>query len=344
MPVRRWLGHALSPAREYWDWRRRRDASVAVGAVVAGGAIDFLRIHEDGIVSAEGWAPDLPALVDALRLHVNGADVSATHAFRVPRPDVEGLFGTTSGFLGAIVEWVLPPSTGSQPATFKAAPATELPITIPQVRDVPYSGLRNDPRIRHRDEIYGVGPPVPEVSNDVLHLARSLAAPMLDFGCGAGALVRALRREGVEIYGVELDNDRIRTHLLPESQPFVTLYDGRLPAPFANGQFRSVVCSEVLEHLPTPELFVAELRRLATDALLVTVPDMSAIPRAFPHSVVPWHLLESSHVNFFTQHSLEASFAPFAARMETTRLHPVGCDRVLFFSNLALKVDLATPA
>jgi hypothetical protein len=112
----------------------------------------------------------------------------------------------------------------------------------------------------------------------------------------------------------------------------------------ADGQFRSVVCTEGLDHLPTPERFVAELARLAAEVLLVTVPDMSAIPRAFTHGVVPWHLLEASHVNFFSQHSLEASFAPFASRMETTRLHPVLCDRMHYFSNLALKVELAKPA
>jgi hypothetical protein len=80
--------------------------------------------------------------------------------------------------------------------------------------------------------------------------------------------------------------------------------------------------------------------RLASEALLITVPDMSAIPRGFPHGVVPWHLLEATHINFFTQHSLEATFAPFATRMEPMRLHPVQCGRLHFFCNLALKVDL----
>jgi SAM-dependent methyltransferase len=330
----------FAPARDFWEWRRRKDSCLRIATVVADGAIDVLRIHDDGTIAAEGWAPDLQALVEALRLNIDGVDIPPSHAFRVPRPDVEGIFGKPAGFLGALVEWALPPSSAPQQATFKAAPATAISITLPPFGDVPYAGLRTDRVIRHRDEIYGVGPPVPIVSNDVLHLARSLPPPILDFGCGAGALVRALRHEGLEIYGVELDNDRIRTHLLPEVQPFVTLYDGSLPSPFADGQFRSVICSEVLEHLPTPERFVAEFVRLATDSLLVTVPDMSAIPRLFSHGAVPWHLLEASHVNFFTQHSLESSFAPHAARMVMNRLHPVQCDRARFYTNLALMVEL----
>ena len=120
MSVKRWLGYKLSPARDFWDWRRRKDASLRVSAPVVGGAIDFLRIHDDGTVAADGWAPDLPALVDALRLNVGGTDLVPSHAFRVPRPDVEGIFGSSSGFLGAVVEWALPAASVARQATFKA--------------------------------------------------------------------------------------------------------------------------------------------------------------------------------------------------------------------------------
>jgi 2-polyprenyl-3-methyl-5-hydroxy-6-metoxy-1,4-benzoquinol methylase len=199
--------------------------------------------------------------------------------------------------------------------------------------------LRNERRVLHRNDIYTSGPPVPEVSIEVLELARRLPGPVLDFGCGAGALVRALRTEGVEAYGLELDDERIRSHVLDEARPWVTLYDGRFPSPFRDGQFRSVCCSEVIEHIPNPVLVVEELARLASQRILVTVPDMSAIPRGYRHGVVPWHLLEGTHVNFFTQASLESLLAPTAARMEVARFGLVRCDRLSYYTNLAAVVD-----
>ena len=150
--------------------------------------------------------------------------------------------------------------------------------------------------------------------------------------------MRALRREGVEAYGLELDDERIRHHLLDEARPWVTLYDGRLPTPFRDGQFRSVCCSEVIEHLPDPVLVVEELARLASERLVVTVPDMSAIPRGYHHGIVPWHLLEATHLNFFTQASLESLLAPIASSIEVARFGQVRCDRLSYYTNLAAVV------
>lgn len=36
----------------------------------------------------------------------------------------------------------------------------------------------------------------------------------------------------------------------------------------------------------------------------MTVPDISSIPVCYQHGVVPWHLLERSHYNFFNGNSL----------------------------------------
>ena len=47
---------------------------------------------------------------------------------------------------------------------------------------------------------------------------------------------------------------------------------------------------------------------------------MSAVPALFPHFVVPWHLLEASHVNFFTQASLEALLRQNFQRVSFSRL------------------------
>ena len=47
-----------------------------------------------------------------------------------------------------------------------------------------------------------------------------------------------------------------------------------------------------------------DIARLATEKVIFTVPDASAIPMGFRHGVVPWPLLEGTHFNFLTQQSL----------------------------------------
>ena len=89
------------------------------------------------------------------------------------------------------------------------------------------------------------------------------------------------------------------------------------------------MCSEVLEHIPDWRGAIVEMGRVARRAL-ITVPDMSAIPTLFPHRVVPWHLLESTHVNFFTQRSLHAALSTAFSRITFLRLgeFPVNGTRV----------------
>jgi hypothetical protein len=315
-------------------------AALTINAGVGGGWIDTLVIHGDGTVDAEGWTPDLSELSSACALRIDGRLIAPTHAFRVHRPAVPAPPGGTP-FQGAVVEWVLPAHPVAQSVELVAGGATRLAFSLPPIVEPAYGGLRTETRVLGRDHIYCFGPPVHEVSADVLALARTLPTPILDFGCGGGALVRALRREGLEAFGLELNEPRIQQHLLDEVRPLVTLYDGRFPAPFPDGRFASVVSSEVLEHIPGPDAALAEMARLASRALLVAVPDMSAIPRGFPHGVVPWHLLESTHVNFFTQASLEHAIATHTTRFEMSRINPVVCGALKYYGSLAVVARLS---
>ncbi len=336
--LKRVLRPYIRPLREFRAFRQRR-APEPVSIPVAGGRIDAVAVQADGVVSVMGWAPDLRAFEQALALRLGNEARPPSHAFRVPRPDVEPA-SRSAAFLGAVAEWALEPHETARPAMLIVEGREALPLRIPVLAATPYGPLHTATEIFGRDGIYGSGAPVHVVSDEVVTLARRLPQPILDFGCGGGALVRALRREGIEIHGLELDDERIRQHLLDEVKPFVTLYSGALPSPFADKQFASVVSSEVLEHIPGPHAALAEMARLARHTLLITVPDISSIPRGHAHAVVPWHLLESTHVNFFTQHSLARALAPHAASVEFARIGAVQCDRMLYYSSLAATATL----
>src|SRR5205823_3164879 len=119
-----------------------------------------------------------------------------------------------------------------------------------------------------------------------------------------------------------LDTQVIRQSIRSEATPYITLYDGQFPSPFFNGSFRSVFCSEVLEHIPQFEEAIRDIARLATEKVIFTVPDASAIPLGFLHVLVPWHLLEGTHVNFFNQTSLRHALEPHFSKISFGRISP----------------------
>ena len=331
-----WLRRLLRDARDFRALRRRRLEAIEVRFAFAGGAIDGVRVFSDGTISVEGWSTNLTAFGERLRLERDGRQLGPTHVFRTRRPDVEHAIGN-KGLFGAVGEFI---TDDPGEAVLSIADGPRIVVRLPHGAATHYATLRNSDRVLGRQEIYASGPPSPVISAETLTLARRLPPPVLDVGCGSGALVAALRAEGIEAYGLELQGDRIETALLPSARPYVTLYDGSVPLPYAERSFESVVCAEVLEHIVGFEAVIAELYRVARTAVLVTVPDCSAIPRGHAHFVVPWHLLESTHVNFFNQHSLEQCLREGAASIEFARVGEVRCDSMSFYTSLAAFVSL----
>jgi 2-polyprenyl-3-methyl-5-hydroxy-6-metoxy-1,4-benzoquinol methylase len=101
----------------------------------------------------------------------------------------------------------------------------------------------------------------------------------------------------------------------------IILYEGNLPLPYADKSFDSVTAIEVLEHVSDPHSVARELMRIARSSIFVTVPDMACIPFSYPTNTVPWHLLEGTHVNFFTALSLASIFRPAFVPSKSFRLH-----------------------
>lgn len=332
----RWLTRLAKDVREFAAFRRRRVATSPVRWAFDGGAIDAVRVSADGTVSVEGWSTDLAGFGNRLRLEQGGRQVNPTHVFRVRRPDVEQALGT-SGFLGVVAEFITDEPGG---AALEIADGPRVALDLPHGAATHYAPLRNTEQVFKRHEIYGSGPPSPVVSPDTLALAQQLAPPVLDVGCGAGALVVALRATGLDAVGIELEGDRIESALLAAARPHVRLYDGSLPLPYSDRAFESVVCAEVLEHLDGFDGMIAELCRVARGTVLVTVPDCSAIPRGHAHFAVPWHLLEGTHVNFFTQQSLARCLRRYAESIEFARIGEVRCDSMSFHTSLVARVSL----
>lgn len=160
----------------------------------------------------------------------------------------------------------------------------------------------------HRENIYGSGPPIEEpgveVSN-LLHAYLPAGVSVVDVGCGAGAYGPPLLATGHAWLGLEA-NEHCGQILTRRDLPFraVEPESGRLPC--ADAEFDSAICIEVLEHTKDPEAFVFEIARIIRGRALFSVPNMELLPYLYDWRVVPWHLLEGDHKNFFTRASFRA--------------------------------------
>jgi SAM-dependent methyltransferase len=135
-------------------------------------------------------------------------------------------------------------------------------------------------------------------------------APMLDAGCGTGLNLASLPAGSV---GLDLNPRNVS--LVRERLPEHPMVEGDIEAmPFAAGSFETVICTEVLEHVPYPQTALAEIRRvLRPGGLLIgSVPARSLIWRLrFLSSTCPHN--EPFH-NEYRPHEVRAMLGDFDVR------------------------------
>ncbi len=300
--------------------------------------LDTIEVDPSGLIRIVGWSsvPFHSKSVPDVRLDTES--VPFLQHYRTTRRDVESQIRVSVPRAGLVIEYLVPEQLtarafqsisvcypNSKELRFKAA----LSFLVPHYRNV-----FDTTEVLHREQIYGVGPPGRVADPNSIELTKALPGPVLDFGCGSGALVAELHALGTPAHGLELERPPIVESIPTALRPSITLYDGNFPSPFETGAFASVFCSEVLEHIPDFEAGVREITRLARQEVIITVPDAGAIPLGFRHAVVPWHLLEASHFNFFNQSSLAALLQPHFAKVEFSRMCPCRINDTVFHVNL----------
>jgi 2-polyprenyl-3-methyl-5-hydroxy-6-metoxy-1,4-benzoquinol methylase len=100
-------------------------------------------------------------------------------------------------------------------------------------------------------------------------------ASLLDVGCGEGVLTHewAKRLGDRRIVGIDLDDPLLHAEWDKRRAPNLTYQVMKAEnLPFADGEFDVASAIEVLEHVPEPEHTVAEMARVASGWLLVSVP------------------------------------------------------------------------
>lgn len=305
------------------------------------GYLDYATIEQSGLITLRGWYPETDLTQLSLPdVYLNDVKLAYLHAFRFYRADVAEYLHVSNQFLGLSLHFLdtafnLP--SGAEHLLrieFNGEIFAEQRIAL-SFSQPHYAALLHTQAVAHREHIYGVGLPHAENPQEIIALSQQCQGKTLDFGCGSGFLVKVLRERGLEAQGIELEREEIRQAVADDIKDHIILYDGEFPLPFADNSFDTVFSTEVLEHIADYQTAVQEMARISKAQVIITVPDMSAIPVGFFHGVVPWHLLEATHVNFFSQNSLEAVLAPYFAQIEFCKIAPVQVNSSFWYTSIA---------
>ena len=241
-----------------------------------------------------------------------GAARDARIAFRLLGKLVPQITAPSDAILRVVASWEDGSSStlAEQPMRLVPALLSERPFG-----EVVHPANEN---LLHRENIYGSGRPIEEPGIEVSNLLREYLperASVVDVGCGAGAYGPPLMAAGHSWLGLE-SNPHCCSILERRQLPFrrVDLESRELPC--ADGEWDCAICIEVLEHTKDPEAFLREIARAIRGRALFSVPNMELIPYLYDWRVVPWHLLEGDHKNFFTRGSLGGLLAQFFSHVE----------------------------
>lgn len=144
---------------------------------------------------------------------------------------------------------------------------------------------------------------------------------VLDLGCGHGRHLHAVYWDKTPVLavGVDLGHENCVIALdkffeLPPPEPASDLRGAVLSAanaeilPFADNTFDRIVCSEVLEHVPDPDLVLAEISRILKPGGIF----VASVPRYWPEKIC-WFLAPAyprepgGHVRIFRPNALKAA-------------------------------------
>lgn len=265
-------------------------------------------IHVSGIIRIESGA----AAPSSIRVFLG--DVCCGEA-RILSAREDGTFGfrllgmasPVAAPTDTILRVIASDGIDAPPETLAEVPVRVVPAAL---RTRPYGEVvfPENETLLHRENIYGSGPPLEQPGVEVAALVASYlpeGASVVDIGCGAGAYGPGLIERGHEWLGLEA-NAYCCEILERRNLPFRRVDPELAQLPGSDSEWDCAICIEVLEHVKDPAGFVGEIARLVRKRALFSVPNLELLPYMHDWNVVPWHLLERDHKNFFTRAGLRA--------------------------------------
>ena len=145
------------------------------------------------------------------------------------------------------------------------------------------------------------------------------SGPVLDLGCGNGWIARCLLDAGIDVYGVDasISGVEIANGLVPGRFFQLDVQSGQLPVELDSISFKTVISTEVIEHLYDPRGFFDFANRILTRGgqsggkMVVSTPYhgylknlvLALVGKTDSHFTVLW---DGGHIKFFSRSTLES--------------------------------------
>jgi 2-polyprenyl-6-hydroxyphenyl methylase/3-demethylubiquinone-9 3-methyltransferase len=114
---------------------------------------------------------------------------------------------------------------------------------------------------------------------------------VLDVGCGGGILADSMARKGAQVLGIDLASKPLkvaRLHAVEAGTPSIEYREIAAEALAAEmpGQFDTVTCMEMLEHVPDPSSIVRACAELAKPGGWIFFSTINRNPKSFVFAIV----------------------------------------------------------
>jgi 2-polyprenyl-3-methyl-5-hydroxy-6-metoxy-1,4-benzoquinol methylase len=154
------------------------------------------------------------------------------------------------------------------------------------------------------------------VADCIIQMASGSPGPVLDLGCGNGALVNRLLAEGFDAYGVDNSISGVAqaSNIAPGRFWRMNIEHDELPRELREIPFRTVISTEVIEHLYNPRALIALAKKLLRASgggvLILSTPYhgylknllIALLGRYDQHHTALW---DGGHIKFFSRRTLE---------------------------------------
>jgi ubiquinone/menaquinone biosynthesis C-methylase UbiE len=157
---------------------------------------------------------------------------------------------------------------------------------------------------------------------------------VVDVGCGVGQYSNFCARLGAEVTALDIQEDKLASlgANLPESVPgsIKGIVSDCDPIPLPDNFADLVVCTEVLEHVPSPQGLCAEMLRIVKPGgkLVISVPDDRS-EQLIKEVAAPSYFEEPNHIRIFSRDSFTRLI--LESGMEIERTEATGAFWSMFF-------------
>jgi len=149
---------------------------------------------------------------------------------------------------------------------------------------------------------------------------------VLDVGCATGNLCVALKKDGYECVGVDINEKYVQMAI----EKGVDAYLIKDKIPFEDKSFDTITLFEVIEHVDNPAALLKEAKRVARKNILISVPNCSEFYDLKKNGLTYEHFLELDHKVFFTKESLSNLLSEHFSDFDVQKMSPV------FLANVGL--------